>query len=96
MTDTFPTEVNSRVKPGENQPEENQSLGYSEHTLVIDQVTRWDSGTYKCRVTSVPFVEIVHTLRVTRQYNISIHFITPAVLLSSTAVDVSYDLFFIY
>lgn len=61
MTDALITSTDPRVKAG-------IPIDKSDHTLVIEQVTRWDSGSYTCKITSSPPVEIMHTLHVTRQY----------------------------
>lgn len=78
MTDNYASSTDPRIKPGTplNTP------GFVEHTLIIEQVTRWDSGSYKCQITSSPPVSITHTLRVIRQYTsrLSIHFIVRAAL----------------
>lgn len=66
MTDTFPSSLNPRVKPG---PRSESSSGSLDNTLIIEQVTRWDSGPYTCKITSTPPVVVTHTLHVTRQYS---------------------------
>lgn len=62
MTDSYTMTTDPRVKPG---PQSETSAGFQEHTLIIEQVTRMDSGSYTCRIASTPPVEITHTLRVT-------------------------------
>jgi len=82
MTDYYPMTTDPRVKHGT--PSET-SAGYQEHTLIIEQVTRMDSGSYTCRITTTPPLEITHTLRVTRQY-LSVYFITFSILLPSAGL----------
>lgn len=82
MTDSYTMTTDPRVKPG---PQSETSAGFQEHTLIIEQVTRMDSGSYTCRIASTPPVEITHTLRVTRQY-LSVYFITLSVLLPSAGL----------
>lgn len=62
MTDNYPMTTDPRVKHG---TQSETSAGIQEHTLIIEQVTRLDSGSYTCRITSTPPVDITHTLRVT-------------------------------
>jgi len=62
MTDSYPITTDPRVKHG---AQSETSAGFQEHTLIIEQVTRMDTGSYTCRITSTPPVEITHTLRVT-------------------------------
>lgn len=71
MTDGYASTTDPRIKPGPSQ-EPKSGDKFVEHTLVIEQVTRFDSGTYTCRVMSEPPVQITHTLGVTRQYIIFI------------------------
>jgi len=82
MTDSYPITTDPRVKHG---TQSETSAGFQEHTLIIEQVTRMDTGSYTCRITSTPPVEITHTLRVTRQY-LSVYFITLSVLLPSAGL----------
>lgn len=77
MTDGYVVTPDLRVKPGK---QSETSTDFLDHTLIIEQVTRWDSGPYTCRIASTPPVEIIHTLHVTGQY-LSIYFITLSVLL---------------
>jgi len=77
MTDNYLMTTDPRVKPG---TKSETSAAYQENTLIIEQVTRMDSGSYTCRITTTPPIEITHTLRVTRQY-LSVYFITLSVLL---------------
>lgn len=83
MTDIFPSTTDPRIKPGP--PPESPTPGFVEHTLVIEQVTRWDSGSYTCKITSEPPVEITHTLRVIRQY-LCIHLLPTVPYLLSTGL----------
>lgn len=69
MTDTSSSTTDPRVKAGAPAL---KGSGFVENTLVIELVTRWDSGSYTCRITSEPLVSITHTLRVTRQYKLCI------------------------
>ncbi|XP_060855803.1 neural cell adhesion molecule 1-like isoform X1 [Metopolophium dirhodum] len=62
MTDYYTMTTDERVKHG---TQSETSAGYQEHTLIIEQVTRMDSGFYTCRITTTPPLEITHTLRVT-------------------------------
>lgn len=82
MTDYYPMTADTRVKPG---TQLETSAGIQEYTLIIEQVTRQDSGAYTCRITTTPPIEITHTLRVTRQY-LSVYFITLSVLLPSAGL----------
>lgn len=77
MTAYYSMTTDPRVKSG---TQSETSAEYQEHTLIIEQVTRMDSGFYTCRITTTPPLEITHTLRVTRQY-LSVYFITLSVLL---------------
>jgi len=82
MTDNYPMTADTRVKPGS---QSETSAGIQERTLIIEQVTRQDSGSYTCRITTTPPIEITHTLHVTRQY-LSVYFITLSVLLPSAGL----------
>ncbi|XP_022177691.1 neural cell adhesion molecule 1-like isoform X2 [Myzus persicae] len=62
MTDYYPMTTDPRVKPG---TQLETAVGIQEYTLIIEQVTRQDSGSYTCRITTTPPIEITHTLRVT-------------------------------
>lgn len=75
MTDNFASSTDPRIKPGTPV----STPGFVEHALIIEQVTRWDSGSYTCKITSSPPVSITHTLRV----------IQPAKILSVRAIGAS-------
>ncbi|KAL4135037.1 hypothetical protein QTP88_006703 [Uroleucon formosanum] len=62
MTAYYSMTTDPRVKSG---TQSETSAEYQEHTLIIEQVTRMDSGFYTCRITTTPPLEITHTLRVT-------------------------------
>ncbi|VVC26778.1 Hypothetical protein CINCED_3A020364 [Cinara cedri] len=63
MTDGVSSTADTRVKSG-SPSEADTTQGSSDHSLVIEQVSRWDSAQYTCRILSEPAVEITHTLRV--------------------------------